>query len=93
MDVAPRLSGPRPLAARAAAASVGRARRYRLSRAKHPSLGGHARPAKRFASLVPFYEYDGEEFFGADGAPDSIVRRRRDGFDRLAAASASSRVR
>ena len=31
--------------------------RLQLSRAKHRSLTGHARMARRFASLVPFYEY------------------------------------
>jgi glutamate-1-semialdehyde 2,1-aminomutase len=32
--------------------------RLQLSRAKHPSLRGHARMARRMAPLVPFYEYD-----------------------------------
>jgi glutamate-1-semialdehyde 2,1-aminomutase len=29
--------------------------RLELSRAKHPSLTGHSRMAKRFAAPVPFY--------------------------------------
>ena len=40
-----------------------------LSRAKHRSLAGHARMARRIASLVPFYDYDETRSFAADGAP------------------------
>ena len=58
--------------------------RFELSRAKHPSLTAHARIARRVASLIPFYEFGEEDFFGSDGAPDEIVSRRRDGFMRLA---------
>ena len=32
--------------------------RLELSRAKHRSLAGHARMARRIASLAPFYAYD-----------------------------------
>src|SRR5258705_1918991 len=39
--------------------------------------------ARRFASLVPFYEYDESRFFGTDGAPENIVAVRRAGFMRL----------
>jgi glutamate-1-semialdehyde 2,1-aminomutase len=59
--------------------------RLQLSRAKHRSLTGHSRMARKFASLVPFYEYDEAQFFRADAAPDSIVAARRTGFMRLAA--------
>lgn len=59
-------------------------RRLELSRAKHPSLAGHSRMAKRVARLIPFYEYDESHFFSADGAPAEIARRRRDGFMQLA---------
>jgi glutamate-1-semialdehyde 2,1-aminomutase len=59
--------------------------RLRLSRAKHPSLTGHAKMSRRFAALVPFYEYGEQEFFRVDGAPDDIARRRRQGFDALVA--------
>ncbi len=58
--------------------------RLELSLAKHRSLTGHARMAKRVASLIPFYEYDEERFFRADGAPADIATQRRDGFTRLA---------
>ena len=58
--------------------------RLELSRAKHPSLSGHARLARRVAALVPFYEYDEEQFFKSDGAPEAVVVRRRAGFARLA---------
>jgi glutamate-1-semialdehyde 2,1-aminomutase len=57
--------------------------RLQLSRAKHRSLTGHSRMARRFASLVPFYEYDESQFFGTDGAPEDIVAARRAGFLRL----------
>jgi glutamate-1-semialdehyde 2,1-aminomutase len=59
--------------------------RLQLSRAKHRSLTGHSRMARRFASLVPFYEYDDSRFFGADAAPEEISAARRAGFLRLAA--------
>ena len=60
-------------------------RRLELSRAKHRSLAGHARIAKLIASLVPGYTYDEQQFFRADGAPDAVAARRRQGFERLAA--------
>ena len=58
--------------------------RLQLSRAKHPSLTGHSRMARRFASQVPFYEYDERHFFSADAAPDDVAAARRAGFMRLA---------
>jgi len=58
--------------------------RLELSRAKHRSLAGHSRMARRFAALVPFYEYDEAHFFSADDAPDEVAASRRAGFMRLA---------
>ncbi len=58
--------------------------RLELSRAKHPSLTGHSRMARRIAALLPFYEYDEALFFHSDGAPEAIASCRRDGFMRLA---------
>ncbi len=49
-------------------------RRLELSRAKHRSLAGHARWSRRFAKLVPFYEFDESQFFRADDAPDEVAR-------------------
>jgi len=43
--------------------------RLALSRAKHRSLAGHARLARRVARLVPYYEHGEEVFFQTDGAP------------------------
>jgi glutamate-1-semialdehyde 2,1-aminomutase len=60
-------------------------RRLQLSRAKHPSLTGHARMACRIASLIPFYEYGEKCFFCSDGAPQDIAALRRAGFKRLSA--------
>jgi glutamate-1-semialdehyde 2,1-aminomutase len=59
--------------------------RLQLSLAKHRSLTGHSRMARRFASQVPFYEYDESHFFRADAAPEEIAAARRAGFMRLAA--------
>jgi glutamate-1-semialdehyde 2,1-aminomutase len=60
-------------------------RRLELSQAKHRSLAGHSRLAKRIASLIPGYAYDEDGFFASDGAPPEVVDRRRAGFQRLAA--------
>src|ERR1700716_3233377 len=57
--------------------------RLELSKAKHRSLTGHARMARRIAALVPFYEYDEARFFCSDGPPDEVAARRREGFLRL----------
>jgi len=57
--------------------------RLELSRAKHRSLAGHARLARRVAALVPGYAYGEDRFFSVDGAPTEVERRRRDGFARL----------
>jgi glutamate-1-semialdehyde 2,1-aminomutase len=74
------------LGAAALAASVGPLRdRLELSRAKHRSLAGHSRLARRIAGLVPFYEYDEARFFASDDAPAAVAARRRAGFERLAA--------
>ena len=71
----------------AAALAAGMVRvksRLELSRAKHRSLTGHARMARRVAALVPFYEFGEERFFCSDGAPTEVAARRRAGFHRLA---------
>ena len=59
--------------------------RLELSLAKHRSLTGHVRMARRIAALIPFYDYDEAHFFSCDGAPDEIAARRRTGFMRLTA--------
>jgi len=59
--------------------------RLELSRAKHPSLSGHSRMARRVARLMPFYDYDEARFFASDDAPEAVVRTRREAFARLAA--------
>ena len=74
-----------PLGASALALSLPRLRaRLQLSRAKHRSLGGHARLARRIAGQIPAFTYDEDGFFVADGAPADIAARRRAGFERLA---------
>ena len=59
-------------------------RRLELSRAKHASLTGHSKMAKRVAGLLPGYAYDEARFFGSDGAPAEHQRLRRAGFQKLA---------
>jgi glutamate-1-semialdehyde 2,1-aminomutase len=72
-------------AAAAAALLVKVRTRLQLSKAKHPSLRGHSKMARRVAALVPFYEYDDERIFRSDDAPAEVARARKDGFLRLAA--------
>jgi glutamate-1-semialdehyde 2,1-aminomutase len=57
--------------------------RLALSRAKHRSLAGHSRMAKRVVSMIPGYAYDESGFFCADGAPQDMVTLRQQGFERL----------
>jgi glutamate-1-semialdehyde 2,1-aminomutase len=57
--------------------------RLQLSKAKHPSLSGHSRMAKRVARLIPFYSFNRNSFFKVDGAPDNISSSRETGFMRL----------
>jgi len=59
-------------------------RRIELSRAKHRSLAGHSRMAKRVASLIPGYAYGESRFFSCDGAPEEVVRLRQAGLQQLA---------
>src|SRR6202050_860339 len=59
--------------------------RIELSAAKHRSMAGHARIGRWLSTLVPFYEYDEDQFFHADDAPREVVEQRRAGFARLAA--------
>jgi glutamate-1-semialdehyde 2,1-aminomutase len=59
--------------------------RLALSRAKHRSLSGHSKISRMVARLIPFYEFDINDFFHSDGAPAEIATERQDGFFRLAA--------
>ena len=59
-------------------------RRIELSRAKHRSLAGHSRMAKRVASLIPGYAYGESRFFSCDDAPEDVVRLRQAGLQELA---------
>jgi len=59
-------------------------RRLQLSRAKHPSLAGHSRMAKRLARLLPGYHFDEEVFFKCDNAPLEIQNLRRQAFFKIA---------
>ena len=58
-------------------------RRLELSRAKHPSLTGHSRMAKRVASWLPGYAYGEERFFSSDGAPAEVAAQRRHALQQL----------
>ena len=61
-------------------------RRLELSRAKHRSLAGHSRMAKRIAALIPGYAYDEERFFASDDAPAEVVAPAPQGFAQLCSA-------
>jgi len=58
--------------------------RLRLSLAKHPSLAGHSKMARRIAKIIPSYSFDEKNFFSADRAPKHIEDKRKQGFDKLA---------
>jgi len=60
--------------------------RLQLSMAKHPSLAGHSRMAKRVARLIPHYSFNQDVFFKVDGAPQEIALLREAGFMRLSKA-------
>ena len=57
MDI-PDLAGVAAGAIVAAALAPKALARFRLSRAKHRSLAGHSRLAKRLARLTPAYDFD-----------------------------------
>jgi len=57
--------------------------RLELSLAKHPSLAGHPRTAKRIASYMPHYSYAHEHVFRVDGAPADVVAQRKVAFDAM----------
>ncbi|PUE08358.1 aminotransferase class III-fold pyridoxal phosphate-dependent enzyme [Limnohabitans sp. T6-20] len=59
-------------------------RRIQLSRAKHRSLAGHSRMAKRLARWLPGYSFDEPAFFGCDDAPAEIQAGRRAAFFAMA---------
>ena len=59
-------------------------RRIELSRAKHRSLAGHSRMAKRLARWMPGYNLGEDRFFNCDGASTDISERRRVAFFELA---------
>jgi glutamate-1-semialdehyde 2,1-aminomutase len=58
-------------------------RRLQLSRAKHRSLAGHSRMAKRLARLLPGYHFDEQMFFKCDNAPVDIQNLRRQAFFKI----------
>ena len=78
----PLIAGIAGVSAGALALTKGR-RRLTLSRAKHPSLGGHVRMAKRIAGQMPALSHAPDRWFGIDGAPHEIAARREAGFERL----------
>ena len=59
--------------------------RLELSLAKHRSLTGHPRMARRMAAQLPSYRYDETQAFGLDGAPPEVVGLRKTALARLAA--------
>ncbi|SDP66659.1 glutamate-1-semialdehyde 2,1-aminomutase [Rhodoferax sp. OV413] len=63
--------------------------RLELSLAKHRSLTGHPRMARRMAAQLPNYGYDDAQAFGLDGAPPEVVGLRKTALARLATEYAS----
>ena len=59
--------------------------RGELSLAKHRSLAGHPRMARRLAAMLPSYRYSDQKALGIDGAPADVVGARRQAFDALVA--------
>jgi glutamate-1-semialdehyde 2,1-aminomutase len=57
--------------------------RLELSLAKHGSLAGHPRIAKRISSWLPRYRYGTEEALNIDGAPATVVAERRAALQQL----------
>lgn len=85
------MDSPLPILSLATAAIAGTAAavpklraRLMLSRAKHRSLTGHSKMSRLAARLIPFYEFDINDFFNSDGAPAGVATQREDGFFRLA---------
>lgn len=76
--------GPYAVAGAAFLLVAGRVKqRVQLSLAKHPSLAGHPRTAKRIAALLPRYHYLESEMLGVDGASNEVVAHRRVALERL----------
>jgi glutamate-1-semialdehyde 2,1-aminomutase len=59
--------------------------RLELSIAKHRSLAGHPRTARRVAALLPSYRYSEDQAFAVDGAPPEVVAQRKAAFASLVA--------
>lgn len=59
--------------------------RGELSLAKHRSLAGHPRMARRLAAWLPNYRYSDDEVFAVDGAPVDVVATRRQAFESIVA--------
>jgi glutamate-1-semialdehyde 2,1-aminomutase len=57
--------------------------RLQLSMAKHRSLAGHPRTARRVAALLPSYQYTEDQAFAIDGAPAEVVALRKAAFASL----------
>ena len=57
--------------------------RIELSLAKHRSLAGHPRSARRIAGWMPVYSYDEMQALAIDGAPPDVVATRKAAFARL----------
>ena len=63
--------------------------RLRLSRAKHPSVRGHAKWSRRLARQVAYYDFGEQKYFSSDGAPPDIAGKREAAMNRLIAQTRS----
>jgi len=67
----------------AALVALAARRRWLLSAAKHPSLAGHPRLARRLVRWIPPLRYGTKEALACDGAPPEIASRRANALRRL----------
>ncbi len=75
---------PAALGVGAAAYAVVKTReRLELSMAKHPSITGHSRMAKRMARWIPGYQYNQQAWFAVDGASIEVAQQRAQALQRL----------
>ena len=58
--------------------------RLQLSLAKHPSLTGHPRMARRLARLIPAHRHEAADFYATDGAPAVNLTQLASGANALA---------
>lgn len=67
--------------------------RLALSRAKHPSVTGHAKLSRVLARWLPYFEYGPDDVLCSDGCPEEIRHMRAEAFERLSTRLTEKRPR